>query len=66
MTHWIKTEFGAGRIDVAIEEAKELAEKLNVGVEFTFNGISISVTKHSNPELLEKEYMDRVTQKTTA
>lgn len=54
--HRIKTEFRSGRIGTAIKEAKKLAVKLDVGIEFMFFNIPILVTKHSDEKAIKKEY----------
>lgn len=51
---WINAEFGAGRIETAIREAKEFSNRNNVGVILKFNDIELQVSPISDEEdLLE-------------
>ncbi len=53
----LKVEILAGtHIEEAIKEAKKLAEKLEVGIEFDFNGVSMVVYSWSDIEKKIEEY----------
>ena len=55
---WVKIEIGAGHIKTVIEEAKQLAAKLNCGVTFEFNGIPMNITADSNTEEKYNQYLE--------
>lgn len=54
----LKVEFLAG-VDIfdAGEEAIALAEKLNVGIKFDFNGILCTVWPGDSPKVLKEQYL---------